>query len=140
MTAQEIRRKQGGIDHDAAHLLGLAADVVLRGWTTGVNARNDRGQQCDPCSEDAVCWCAYGALIRGAWRFGLITGYGPRLHVNGTAEECQHKLAVFCCAEDAIRDITGYGAQTWNDQMGQTQENVARTMRNAADRLREAIG
>lgn len=31
-------------------------------WTQGVFARNNRGLECPPNSEEAVCWCLIGSL------------------------------------------------------------------------------
>ena len=41
-----------------------AAALIRRGWTTGHQAIDAGGGRCHPCSDDAVAWCAYGALVR----------------------------------------------------------------------------
>lgn len=37
-----------------------------KAWIKGVNATNKLGKGCTSSSEDAVCWCMDGALMRSA--------------------------------------------------------------------------
>lgn len=46
----------------------------------GVEAVDVHGNEADPCGEDAVRFCAVGALIRSAFE---LTGDGERSHVLG---------------------------------------------------------
>lgn len=32
-------------------------------WTTGCSARNADGEDVGVCTNDATCWCAYGAVV-----------------------------------------------------------------------------
>lgn len=41
-----------------------AADYILRGHAKEAFARDKAGSSCDPMSELAVAWCAFGALAR----------------------------------------------------------------------------
>jgi hypothetical protein len=49
-----------------------AADLIRdpARWTTGVSARDARGEPRGPYEPDAVCWCAYGAIHRVTNRSG----------------------------------------------------------------------
>ena len=40
----------------------LLADA--KNWTRGTNARDAQGNEVSSLSEDAVCWCIYGAVTK----------------------------------------------------------------------------
>lgn len=46
--------------------LVAAREIIFspQNWTKGVLARDAHGVEVDPFSEDAVCFCAYGALAK----------------------------------------------------------------------------
>ena len=47
---------------DAVEVLKKARDLWLEHPTTCVFARRSDGTECEPGDDDAVCWCAMGAL------------------------------------------------------------------------------
>lgn len=58
-------------------ILKRAKDLLQQGWTKNAYARDDFGYSVSETSEDAVCWCANGALWRAVW------------DLNATSAECQ---------------------------------------------------
>jgi hypothetical protein len=67
-------------------LLIRARGFIERGWCRGAMARNEVGNEVEPTSEQAVAWCAGGALIAaGSPNDGL-----------------SYRRAEFCRLEDAI--------------------------------------
>ncbi len=46
-----------------SEVLRKARAVEEQGWTQGAIARNVDAEMVDPDDDDAVCWCAMGALI-----------------------------------------------------------------------------
>ena len=101
--------------HPIAEVLRAAADLVEPegAWTRGVYARGKDGQQVDPQSRRATCWCGVGAIIRaGGWD------------------------SVFR-AEKFLRVAARYRSQDalphWQDRKGRTQADVVAALRKAAD-------
>jgi hypothetical protein len=48
-------------------ILGSAQELVASGWCQGATARDERGEEVAPWSQDACTWSAAGA-IAAAWR------------------------------------------------------------------------
>lgn len=48
--------------NDAQEILSQARELVRRGWTQGVVARNDKGGEVGAGDAEAVSWCATGAV------------------------------------------------------------------------------
>lgn len=61
--------------HIVHRVLIQARELILKGWTTDVLARDDQGRDCDPGGEVACCWCAIGAILRAV---GMVTGQTQR--------------------------------------------------------------
>jgi hypothetical protein len=112
MTPAEILRK-------------AAAKIVAPGaWTQDEMARDKDGKRCHVRSDDAVCWCAEGALrnVSGADGF-----YGP---TDKDARLAWHTLF----------DVCGESVVGWNDERGRTAEQVAAKMIEAAELLERTNG
>ncbi len=76
--------------------LRAARERIVRGWTQGVLARNAKGGWVEPYDEDAVCWCAVGALL-----------------ADGDVE-----------LQGDDRQVDGIYIIVWNDTPGRTQADV----------------
>jgi hypothetical protein len=50
------------LQQDAKAAYDLISDESR--WTTGLHARDAMGVVCDPLGENAVCWCAWGAIYK----------------------------------------------------------------------------
>ena len=127
----------GTIDRDltAALLLDSAASFVEKGWTRGAAARDERGSCCSAIDERAAKWCATGALFAAEFDSGLRKRQGVMSHAAVTRA---HDVRVR--AEEALKRATGIDfIAGWNDRQGQTAATVARSMREAAAKLREVV-
>lgn len=52
------------LDQNAARIIRKAAGYVRQGWTQGANARDAKGRELPATDDEAVEWCASGALHR----------------------------------------------------------------------------
>ena len=96
-------------------ILRAAADLIEPegSWTRGVYARAEDGQQVDPQSRRATCWCGVGAIIRaGGWD----AVYGADRFLRVAAR---------------YRSLDGF--PDWQDRKGRTQAEVVAALRKAAD-------
>jgi hypothetical protein len=105
---------------DVAHVLDRAAELVERGWTQHVYARDKNGEPVKYLQREAVCFCAQGAIFRAA---GM---HSARSQTRGF---------------QAIR-LLGQAARwrqvaLWNDHPGRRQATVVKTLRKAAALARE---
>lgn len=106
----------------AKEILIEAANLLeSKGWTQQASARDSNGDDVSYYDEEAVCYCILGALDKvnnqPVARAGLDSeGNKAYTHLKAT--------------------IGGMIAQ-WNDQEGQTKENVIKTIREAAETIKE---
>lgn len=75
-------------------------------WTQKAPARNAAGDPVDPHSDDAVCWCATGALARVT---GKTSGYRPLYE--------RARTPLYTAALE-IRHVTPSGIAVVNDKLG----------------------
>ncbi len=88
----------------AAEVLREARKLVERGWTQDELALAPDGLPVSPESENAVCWCTYGALCRA-----------------------YHQMPTIELAEAVVLVEVGAGTDDlipWNDELGRTQAEV----------------
>lgn len=103
----------------AAEVLDLAATYIERGWTQGAGARDGLGEPCRSISEDAVEWCADGAIAIASFRLNVIKA------ITISATEA------FMLANNLL-DVPA-----WNDREGQRADLVVRGIRRGAERARK---
>lgn len=97
-----------------SEILLKAADLIeQKGWTRYGYARDEDGNDVNPTSRHAVCFCAIGAIRASANDRGL--GSLSRTAVR--------------FAEDAL-DCNSL--DDWNDEFGRTKEEVVEALRRAA--------
>lgn len=100
-------------------VLKRAAKVIERGWTQRALAKDDLGQRVLPESENAVCWCAYGAIDRAAVELGV----DVESEVALNAESLASSLAW----ERYRTSLPGF-----NDRVAKSGEEVAKLLKDAA--------
>jgi hypothetical protein len=98
------------------YLIHAAADLIDRGWTTHVCARDAAGDPIKSHEACAVSWCVVGALLRATRDLGL-----PQHLETRTREQ--------------VSQFLGGSLVLWNDWPGQTGAIVASTLRVFANRL-----
>jgi hypothetical protein len=103
---------------------GATARLQL-GWTQVHLAEDARGEGCDPDSERAVAWCAYGALIAAAEALGLDDD-------RRTVRAALYRVAFAagCADDDWERGIEG-AVSNWNDDDHRSQEDVISAFKQA---------
>lgn len=101
----------------AEQLLNRAAELIASGWSQNALARDDRGRQVEPWSEQARRWSPLGALTR-VWH-------------DGRGDELQ----VFEAAYAALAMATGGRPEEWNDARWRTKRHVLRAFSRARDYL-----
>lgn len=106
----------------AKQILTEAAKLVEQGWTQYTFARDKQGRKCLEKSDDAVYWCAIGAMMRASEADALVHDY--------EREEAKAALLVTIGEEWGEMPVT-----TWNDQCATSGNEVATVMRKAAERL-----
>lgn len=102
---------------DPVELLRNAAWLIEQPgcWTQGYEARDLLGLRCSALSDRAVSWCTEGALLA----------------LSGGLDAPMRE------AKRAITSVIGHWAflHEWNDRPDRTAGQVAKMMREAADRL-----
>lgn len=100
----------------ASELLRAAGDLLEQpgAWTQGFYARDAKFQQVPPENENAVCWCALGAIEK-------IGGFGSEF---GPAARFIRKAIRFGYRE-------AYTVVEWNDVDDRTQIEVVNVFRKA---------
>lgn len=94
-----------------ANILRKAAALVRKGWCKGSPARDSLGLVVGPLDEDAVEFCAIGAIQRVC----------RALTADGAWE-----------ARRALREVIGMEIAPWNDGIARDAEQVARAFEEAA--------
>jgi hypothetical protein len=69
-------------------VLAAAREKLCQGWTQDTPARNSIGEPVNANSEEAVCWCLYGALS-----------------VASSSDQA------FCCASESLERALDYDTQ-----------------------------
>jgi hypothetical protein len=109
----------------AADVLARAADLIEPEgrWTQGESARTSTGDGLvDALADEAVCWCAAGAVSRAAGETGDMYGNAMR------------------ALSDYLK-LRSYPLITeWNDNLGRTQAEVVAALRSAAALARDGSG
>lgn len=99
-----------------------AAELVEQGWTQGQDACLSNGTPCTYSNDEAVRWCANGAIYRSAYE-----RWGDRYNestIEADAACMAMKKAVLAAALQSITE--------WNDVKGRTAGEVAAKLREAA--------
>lgn len=76
------------LDADAA-LLVRAKGFLQKGWCRNAQGRRADGCYVDPESDEAVSWCAYGALVRAGMKNDSLPKDAPALRHLMTAIRCE---------------------------------------------------
>jgi hypothetical protein len=103
-------------------ILNNAADLITAtptSWTQGTFARDQYGLEVDPSHEDAVCWCAIGAIARAQADYQLAY---PSLFEDTRVGACR-------ILQDQLQ---GALINQVNDLSTMTAEKMAAHMRAAA--------
>ena len=137
MTEREINEK-------AAALLRAASTYVLKGHVRKVNARKADGAMCDPESNQAVCWCAQGAMYAAFGNIGL--RFPDRTQLPRTRQAdlwINKRQRVIERAKDTLNVVAEIpedsgGIPTWNDEIVEDGVEVAGMMVAAAEKLEAA--
>ena len=92
-------------------------------WTSGANARDRSGLALGSTSAGAVCWCAYGAVIRSAVSLGVharavddlddfLNRLAARRNLGSLVEanDRHGRLAALQVIDDAIAELEVRGA------------------------------
>jgi hypothetical protein len=66
---------------DPVQVLKSARARIERGWCQGVWAKNAKGQETSVRGEDAVCWCAMGAVVASSTTSTLHTEAAVRFYL-----------------------------------------------------------
>src|SRR5215510_9152762 len=99
-------------ENDTSQILRDAAEIVARGWCQGAWAQDKNDESVAPCSDDAVKWCAIGALILAV-----------------RSQPCPDIAGALTALGRAIRMAS---ASQWNDNPKRTQAQVVNALRRAA--------
>jgi hypothetical protein len=104
-------------------LRAAVAAVLAQGWTQGALARDAVGQEVEPDSPDAVCWCLIGAMQRGA---------GPTYpNYAALRDTLRQDLGIRREFEALGEEVT---LTRWNDTPGRTQAEVVALVRGQETR------
>jgi hypothetical protein len=101
----------------AEQLLNRAAELIASGWSQNALARDDRGRQVEPWSEQARRWSPLGALTR-VWH-----------------DDRGDELEIFEAAYAALAMATGGRPEEWNDARWRSKRHVLRAFSRARDYL-----
>ena len=100
------------------NILRAAANLLDRpgAWTQGTDARDATETSCEPRADDAVSWCAAGAIMRVA-EDGDGVYVDARARLRETLVRAEHECLI----------------GLWNDKRGRTQSQVVAMLRRAAE-------
>lgn len=142
-------RESNELDLTAARLLDCAAVYVDKGWTQTADARDATGEKVEPHADDAVCWCAQGALKAASFKLGvttlnelgLLVYPAPLLSLRAEARAREGLRGAILAAygSPGSIDTSSVSITTWNDAEAKGGDGVARTMRTGAGIIRERI-
>ena len=110
----------------ASDALSLAGQVVLNGWGKDGYALNKDGRRVHIMADDAVQFCAVGALARV---------------LGGSVKEADEILNAWIVDKKLLPRRSGLVEQTvrnWNDVVANSKEEVAKLFEDAAAGAREA--
>ena len=104
-----------------ATALRAAADLIEPegAWFQGEYALDAWSYPCSPLDEDAVCWCAMGAIRR------VLSAPDDNVDV------------MFLLMDALLRDFGSQDIDVWNDAPGRTQGEVVAYLRKVADDVEE---
>lgn len=107
-------------------VLEKARELIARpgGWTQGAGARNAYGVMVNTGADEAVCFCAWGALR----------------HIAGDSIRNTNTGQVRCEAYRLLGHPDPSELAEWNDAPGRTQEEVVAAFARAIATVREQIG
>ncbi len=113
---------------EVAAVLRAAADLIEPPgrWTQRFSARDVKGSPAGPTSPEAVCWCAYGALMK----------VSIDLRVNDVCaaqSACHRALSLFPRPGVPVSYATFSSVPEFNDARGRTQAEVLQLLRKAAE-------
>jgi hypothetical protein len=102
-------------------VLEVAAQLVEKGWTKGALARDAEGYAVSLESDDAVCFCAIGAINRAVWWLGPQGGVWVAVIIMNDVQ------AVLPSHEKSLH--------FWNDYDAKDAAEVAAKLREAGERV-----
>lgn len=100
--------------------LGPAGKLIEQGWTQYVVARDKNGLHVDAHSDNAVCWCIYGAV--------------HKVYINNGEKKPDNERPAISYYEACSRLKQALGStelSVWNDASGRTKEEVLEVFRKA---------
>jgi hypothetical protein len=109
-------------------MLMEARGLLLRGWSQGAQARDERGHIVPAWSRDASSWSLLGALL-ASWQT-----HNEALHEDFVAHSMDARALGDAMA--ALGDATGSAAlDQWNDTEGRTLADVLAAVDRAIETL-----
>ena len=90
-----------------------AAKLIRKGWCKEVTAKDNLGEPTHPWSAQAIRFCAMGAIQRACFNKG------------GFSDKPLYARVRRYIGEESIAD--------WNDSIGQSAENVVKTLEKVAE-------
>lgn len=107
-----------------ADVLNYAADLVAKpgAWIQGDYARSASDRSVASTSDEAVCFCAVGAVIAAR----------DRLNARGLATTCDIVIHARRVLQPGVHDAELDPLSQWNDHPDRTQEEVVDVLRRAA--------
>ena len=108
-----------------ADILRRAADIISeRGWCQGKFARGYGGKEIDWMSPHACSFCAVGAIYRAICDYSFMDSANGGVYADKVSQTLYRHLGG-----------AGITVAEWNDDKGQTAENVVSKMRECADNI-----
>ena len=113
-----------------ATVLDSAADLVDKGWCQNSIARDAEGKPVNELSEDAVAFCADGAIVRAAWEHTLEQpdvkdAWGKTMQLRGV---CGAAVGRWLVAHKLANDMA-----LWNDAVMWRGDKVSAALREVAE-------
>jgi hypothetical protein len=102
-------------------ILSSAQKLVASGWCQGATARDERGEEVAPWSQDACTWSAAGA-IAAAWR----------AQCGSPSQAPEVEVEAFTTANHALAGSMSTAPDKWNDAPGRTQRQVLQAFNRSA--------
>ena len=106
-----------------SQILNKAAELVEKGWCQDTEARDARGTEVPWDHDSATKFCASGAIrkVANEGHEGYVNITGPRSVLEESLVPHDRKSMSYC------------SIPAWNDCPDQTQEEVVRALRKAAE-------
>ena len=97
---------------DIAAVLKEAREFLLRGWCQGCPAQNEKGEKVPPNSNEAISWCATGAI-------------SAALDVKFITDSNDEGIRAWLALDTACQSLFNNACVvTWNDEEGVTESDI----------------